>query len=283
MVDWGAGNYERTAAELEPVARAVVQAAALRRGDHVLDLACGTGNAALLAAACGARVVGVDAAPRLLDVARARARSLGVEVDFREGALLELPVDDGATDVVVSVFGLIFAHDPSRAMHEVARVLRVGGRVYLTAWIPAGPIDAMLTAMGRVLGRVTQAPPPQRFPWSDASSVQAIAREAGLSLQTTTTADLAIRDSSPEAYVAAGQEHPMALAVQPVLAAAGDGADAEARAAMIAVLRDANEDPDRFFVHSPYVVHELHAGRAESSARSTRPPPSRRPRGSPGQ
>ena len=94
------------------MAAAVVERAALLPGEVVIDLACGTGNAALLAAARGARVVGVDAAPRLLEVARERARASGAEVEFRESDLLDLPVADGAADVVVSVFGVIFASDP---------------------------------------------------------------------------------------------------------------------------------------------------------------------------
>lgn len=153
MVDWGAGNYERTAEELAPVAAAVVEMAALQPGEQVLDVACGTGNAALLAAARGARVVGIDGAPRLLEVARARARDQRVEVDFRHGDLLDLPVEDDLADVVLSVFGVIFAADPAQALRELARVTRANARIFLTAWIPAGPIDAMLTAMGRVLER----------------------------------------------------------------------------------------------------------------------------------
>jgi ubiquinone/menaquinone biosynthesis C-methylase UbiE len=104
VVDWDAGNYERTAAELEPVARSVVERAAPVQGERLLDLACGTGNAALLAAAAGARVVGVDSAPRLLEIARRRARSLDLTIDFREGDLLELPLEDDAVDVVVSIW-----------------------------------------------------------------------------------------------------------------------------------------------------------------------------------
>ncbi|MBV8945811.1 MAG: class I SAM-dependent methyltransferase [Solirubrobacterales bacterium] len=257
MVDWGAGNYERVAAELEPIALAVAERASLRRGDKVIDLACGTGNAALIAASRGARVVGVDAAPRLLDVARERARASGAEVDFREGDLLDLPVADGAADVVLSVFGVIFATDPAGALREVRRVVRSGGRVFLSAWVPAGPIDAMLATLGRILRRVAQAQPPERFPWSDGAAVDRLASEAGLTLESTVCAELAIRDSSPEAYVAAGQEHPMALAVRPALQAAS--AEIEVREAMTAVLREANEDPDGFLVHSPYVIHELHA------------------------
>jgi SAM-dependent methyltransferase len=255
MVDWNAGNYERTAAELDPVAEAVVKRAELRPGERVLDLACGTGNAALRAASREARVVGVDSASRLLGVARERAQALGLEVDFRPGNLLELPVDDAAADVVLSVFGLIFTPDPPRAVHEVARVARPGGRVYVTAWIPAGPIDAMLTAMGRVVGRVTQGPRRKRFPWSDSTAVDPLVREAGLSLQHTSKAELAIRDSSPAAYLAAGQDHPMALEARPLLERAG--AYEEAQDAMLDVLRDANEEPGGFLIHSPYAVHEL--------------------------
>jgi ubiquinone/menaquinone biosynthesis C-methylase UbiE len=74
-VDWGAGHYEQTAAELEPVAHELVERAALRAGERVLDLACGTGGVALRAAAQGAQVIGVDGASRLLGVARERATS----------------------------------------------------------------------------------------------------------------------------------------------------------------------------------------------------------------
>ncbi|HEX3689406.1 MAG TPA: methyltransferase domain-containing protein [Solirubrobacteraceae bacterium] len=259
MVDWDAGCYERTAAELEPVARAVVHAAAPRQDERVLDLACGTGNAALLAAAAsGARVLGVDAAPRLLSVARDRARSASLDVKFLQGDLLDLPVDDGGADVVLSVFGLIFAPDPERALKEVARAAAPGARVFISAWIPAGPINDMLAAMGQVMARVTQAPPSPRFAWSDAAAVGGVAREAGLELRGTTPAKLAIRDESPEAYVSGGQEHPVAIGVRKVLEQAD--VDAEVRGAMLAVLREANEDPAAFLVHSPYVVHELGVG-----------------------
>jgi SAM-dependent methyltransferase len=255
MVDWDAGSYERTAAELEPVAWAVVDVAQPRPGERVLDLACGTGNAALLAAQRGARVVGVDAAPRLLEVARERARSLDSAAEFREGDLGALPVPDGAADVVLSVFGLIFAGDRARAMKELARVSAPGARVFITAWIPAGPIHEMLAAMGRVLARVTEAPASPRFAWSDAAAVKALARDAGLTHQSTIEAQLAIRAGSPEAYADAGREHPMWLAFAPVLEQAG--ADAEASGAMLAVLNEANEDPGAFLIHSPYVIHEL--------------------------
>jgi SAM-dependent methyltransferase len=255
MVDWGAGRYETTAAELAPVAEAVVQHARISPGEEVVDVACGTGNAALLAAARGARVVGVDGAARLLEVARRRARTEAVAIDLREGDLLDLPVDDEAADVVLSVFGVIFAQDPAQALREIARVLRPEGRALISAWIPAGPIDAMLAAMGGIVARVTSRPPRRRFPWADAEAVGATAGEVGLRLDLTAWAELPIRAASAEAYIAAGEEHPMALAVRPVAEKAGVGD--EIRDAMTAVLREGNEDPDGFLVHSPYVVHEL--------------------------
>jgi SAM-dependent methyltransferase len=236
----------------------MTERAAVSATDEVIDVACGTGNAALLAAARGARVIGVDAAPRLLEVARERAQAQGVVLDLREGDLLALPVADSAADVVLSVFGVIFAEDPAGALREIARVLRPGGRAFLSAWVPSGPIDEMLGMLGRILGRVTQAPAPRRFAWSDPAAVGPLAADAGLALEATTSDRLEIRGTSPEAYVAAGQEHPMALAVRPAVEQAG--VEAELRQAMATVLRKANEDPDSFLVHSPYVVHELRAG-----------------------
>jgi len=265
MVDWGAGKYETTAVELEPVARAVVEQAALIAGEDVLDLACGTGNAALLAGALGAGVIGVDAAPRLLEVARTRAQTFGVDLEVREGDLLALPVNDASVDVVLSVFGVIFAADPAQALREIARVLRPGGRVLVSAWVAAGPIDAMLGAMGRIMSRVTNAPPMERFAWSDAITVGKLAAEAGLSLEATTPGELAIMATSPEAYVMAGQEHPMALAARQ--AVQQPEVETEVQQAMTAVLRAANEDTAAFLVHSPYVVHEL---RHHSGAKTAR-------------
>lgn len=255
MIDWGAGRYETTADELAPVSAVVVERAGIEADDVVVDVACGTGNAALLAAARGARVIGVDGAPRLLAVARERAAAAGVQVDLREGDLAALAVDDATADILLSVFGVIFANDPPAALREIARILRPGGRAFVTAWVPSGPISAMLAAAGRVTARVTSTPPPQRFPWADADAVAPVAAEVGLALVATEPAELAIHAASPEAYVDAGSEHPMALAMRPALERAGAGE--EARDAMVDVLRQANESESAFLVHSPYVVHEL--------------------------
>ena len=208
MVDWGKGRYEETAAELEPVAAAVVAMAAPRAGERVLDIACGTGNGALLAAARGADVVGVDAAPRLVGVAEERAAAAGLSLELLVGDALALPVADASFDVVISIFGVIFATDPARAIAEVARVLRPDGRAYVTAWVPAGPINEMLTVLGRAIGRATGgAPPPKRFAWSKTDSVRTIAEPCGLAVSTTRH-ELAIRAASPAAVRRLGQRAP---------------------------------------------------------------------------
>ncbi|MDQ3723834.1 MAG: class I SAM-dependent methyltransferase [Actinomycetota bacterium] len=254
MVDWGKGRYELTAAELAPVAEAVVAAAAPQPNDRVLDIACGTGNAALLAAARGAAVIGVDASERLVDVARGRASAVGVRAEFLVGDLLALPATDASVDIVLSVFGVIFAPDPARAVSEVARVLDAGGRAYASAWVPSGPILEMVCAFGRVMGEVTGAPPPERFDWSDSAAIAAIAGPSGLAVQTT-RGELEVRAPSPAAYVDAGREHPMAIDAWPLLERAG--VVAALREEMIEVLAAANEDPDGLLLHSPYVVHEM--------------------------
>jgi SAM-dependent methyltransferase len=265
MVDWGKGRYEETAAELEPVAAAVVALAVPRTGERVLDIACGTGNGALLAAAQGADVVGLDSAPRLVGVAQERAAAAGLALELLVGDALALPVEDASFDVVISIFGVIFAPDPGQAMAEVARVLRPGGRAYITAWVPAGPINDMLTVLGRAIGRATAgAPPaqPQRFPWSRTDSVRSIAAPCGLEVATTRH-ELEIRAASPAAYVDSGRDHPMALDSWPLLERAG--VLDTLREEMTGALAAHNEDAPRLLIRSPYVVHELRPAGASRS------------------
>jgi SAM-dependent methyltransferase len=265
MVDWGAGSYETTAGvELAPAAATVIEAAAITADERVIDVAAGTGNAALAAARRGARVVAIDDARRLLAITAERARTGGVELDVREGDLLALPADASSADVVVSVFGVIFAADPAAALREIRRVLRPGGRVLISAWVPDGPIDAMLTAIGPIIGRVTGRRPGPRFAWNDAAALTPVAAEAGLLLQTTTAYELAIRAASPEAYVELNQQHPVAAAVLPAIRRAGG--EGELREAQLSVLREANEEPGGFLVHSPYVIHRLGAASADTDA-----------------
>jgi SAM-dependent methyltransferase len=254
MVDWSAGQYERTAAELEPAGRLVVARAAIVPGERVLDVACGTGNAALIAAEAGARVTGLDGAPRLVEVARARAAENGVDAEFVVGDALDLPFDDGAFDAVVSVFGVIFAPDPARAIAEIVRVLAPGGRALLSAWLPDGPIHRMVGVLGRGLA-AAGGPSRPSFDWHDPAAVAALAAAHGATVAAE-DASLPILSGSPEAYFAVAEEHhPMSLAGRPLLESAGTYAALREEA--IGVLRAGNEDPAGFRVTSPYRVIRL--------------------------
>jgi SAM-dependent methyltransferase len=257
VVDWGNGRYERTAAELEPASQAVVALAAPQAGERVVDIACGTGNAALLAAARGADVVGIDASERLLGVARERATAACLSASFVIGDLSALPVADASSDVVLSVFGVIFAADPAAAVSEIARVLRPGARAYVSAWVPRGPIDAMVSLFGRTMTQITGASADARFPWSQTEAVTGLAAPHGLRVSTT-PAELEIRAPSATAYVDDGWEHPMVIGALALLQRAG--VVDRLRGEMIALLTDSSEDPHALLLHSPYVIHELHAG-----------------------
>ena len=175
---WGLGNYARMAFRLRPAAARVVEAAGVASGDAVLDVACGTGNAALAAAARGAGpVVGVDLEPALLDQARAAAP--GVPVDWRVGDATALPVADASFDVVVSAFGVMYAFDQPAAARELARVVKPGGRVALANWAPG----SFLPAMGAALAPFLPPPPPGGAPpprWGDEPSARALLSDAGL-------------------------------------------------------------------------------------------------------
>src|SRR5262249_26691848 len=126
--------YERVAEEFAPIHDRVVAALAPQPGERVLDVACGTGGVALRAARLGAEVVGLDLSAAQLAKARAAAAGEGLEIRFDEGDCQDMPCEDASFDVVVSVFGAVFATSHAAAASELARVCCPGGRLALTAW-----------------------------------------------------------------------------------------------------------------------------------------------------
>jgi ubiquinone/menaquinone biosynthesis C-methylase UbiE len=145
---WGAAAYERVAEEFAPIHDRVVAAVAPQPGERVLDVGCGTGGVALRAVRAGAEVTGLDLSAAQLDKARAAAEDEGLDIRFDEGDCQEMPYEDGSFDVVVSVFGAIFAESHARAAAELARVCSAGGRLALTAW----PYDGW-SIVGDLVGR----------------------------------------------------------------------------------------------------------------------------------
>jgi SAM-dependent methyltransferase len=151
---WGSADYGAVAARIVSMAELLVQAADLRAGDQVLDVAAGTGNAALAAARCGCDVTGVDYVPELLERGRERARAEGLDVSFVEGDAESLPYPDASFDAVLSCVGVMFTPDQELAAAELVRVCRPGGKIALANWTPTGFIGGMFRTVSK------HVPPP---------------------------------------------------------------------------------------------------------------------------
>ena len=152
---WSLGDFARAGAEQVLVGELLCRAIDIHPGQRVLDVAAGSGNAALAAARRSARVTATDFVPRLLQAAARRARAEGLELETREADAQSLPFPDGAFDVVLSTFGVMFAPDQARAAAELLRVCRPGGRIGLTAWTPA----SVMAATQAITARFAPFPP----------------------------------------------------------------------------------------------------------------------------
>ena len=252
-IDWGVGRYETTAAQLDPVAAALVQRAGVARGDRVVDVGCGTGNAALYAAERGALVTGVDPAERLLEVARERAVKRGVHATFVRGDAASIPLPSESADIVLSVFGVIFAPDPVAAVAEMVRVSASAGRILLTAWLPEGAISDCAGVFQRAVAEAIGLPPgPPPFAWHDRSALEGAFRQHGLSVAIEQD-EVALTAASAREYLdIQRRDHPISIAGGTVLQSRGPGEGLERRA--LDILEAANEDPRAFRVTSRYVV-----------------------------
>src|SRR5215217_4533686 len=149
---WASGDYPAVAERIDEVPpRDLLDRIDVRPGEDVLDVATGTGNVALRAAAAGANVVGLDLTPELFATAWRRMDEWGVAVDWVEGDAEELPFDDESFDAVLSVFGVQFAPRHQIVARELARVTRPGGRIGLVNWTPEGQIGELFKIMGAYL------------------------------------------------------------------------------------------------------------------------------------
>ncbi|WP_445149819.1 class I SAM-dependent methyltransferase [Baekduia sp. Peel2402] len=148
---WALGDYPEVAKRFVPVAEKLVAACDIGVGDHVLDVAAGNGNVAIVAAGTGARVTATDFAPKLLALGRERTASLGLDIRWEEADAEALPYPDATFDATTSAFGLMFAPRPEIAIAEAFRVTRPGGVVGLTAWTPDGFTGQITALMGEYL------------------------------------------------------------------------------------------------------------------------------------
>jgi ubiquinone/menaquinone biosynthesis C-methylase UbiE len=165
---WMAGDFDKIARVIEPGAMAFVKRLAPALGTRVLDVACGSGNASLPAARVGAIVTGLDLAPNLLEIARRRAHSERLRIKFDEGDAEQLPYRDASFDLVVTMFGAMFAPRPEAAAAELLRVCRPGGRIAMANWTPVGFV-------GRMFKTTAAHVPPPNIPspllWGDEAVV----------------------------------------------------------------------------------------------------------------
>ncbi len=151
---WASGDYAVIGRSLQIVGETLCEAVDVRGGEDVLDVAAGNGNASLAAARRWANVTASDYVPSLLAGTRRRAAADGLDLQIREADAENLPFGDESFDVVLSVFGAMFAPDQERTAAEMLRVCRRGGRVALANWTPEGFIGEMFRVVGR------HVPPP---------------------------------------------------------------------------------------------------------------------------
>ena len=154
MAAWASGDYAVVGITLQIVGEMLCEAVDLRSGERVLDVAGGNGNASLAAARRFAAVTSTDYVPALLERGRIRAEAEHLDIEFQPADAEALPFPDGAFDVVLSTFGVMFTPDQEKAAAEMARVCRPGGRIGLANWTPDGFIGQLFKLIGSFL------PPP---------------------------------------------------------------------------------------------------------------------------
>jgi ubiquinone/menaquinone biosynthesis C-methylase UbiE len=195
---WASGDFHAVATLIQPVADALCDATDLQAGWRVLDVATGSGNAAIAAARCGCEVVGIDYVPALLARGRRRAEAEGVEIELREGDAEAIPFAAGGFDAVLSVFGSMFAPDQSRAAEEILRVCKPGGRIGLATWTSDGFIGQMLKVVASHVPPAAGVASP--LMWGSKAYVSALFG-AGIQSMSCTERTFTFRFRSADAFV----------------------------------------------------------------------------------
>jgi len=166
---WMAGDYDRFSRHMERDARDFYDRLNVPPGTRLLDVACGSGQLALIAARDGIRVTGVDIASNQIKRARERARSEHLNVNFEEADAEDLPFDDESFDVVTSLIGAMFAPRPELVVRELLRVCCPGGTVAMANWTPQGFVGQMFRTMAKF---IAPSGMPSPLLWGDESTVR---------------------------------------------------------------------------------------------------------------
>lgn len=197
---WATGDYAQVARLIADVGELCVDRAGIEAGMDVLDVATGTGNAAIPAALLGAEVTGLDLTPELFATAHARADEAGVDVDWVEGDAEAMPFEDASFDRVLSTFGVQLAPRHRVTAAELVRVCRPGGRIVMCNWTP----DGMVGEVFRLMARYTPKPPSWVSPpalWGHGPHVRAIFAETSATIPSLEKRVVRIAAESPDAYV----------------------------------------------------------------------------------
>jgi ubiquinone/menaquinone biosynthesis C-methylase UbiE len=196
---WASGDYSVVASRIVLLSELLADSADLRAGSHVLDVACGNGNTTLAAARAGTHAVGVDYVPHLLEGARQRALTEGLDARFVLGDAEDLPAEDSSFDAVISALGVMFAPDHRRAADEIVRVARPGATVALASWRPTGLIGEVF----RTISSHVPAPPGLRSPmlWGTEEHLRELFGDVATSMRSAERT-LTFRHTSPEDFVA---------------------------------------------------------------------------------
>jgi ubiquinone/menaquinone biosynthesis C-methylase UbiE len=166
---WMAGDYDLFSRFMERDAEVFYRRLGVAPGSRLLDVGCGAGQLALIAARAGAKVTGCDISTNWLEKARERAAAEGLSVNFEEGDAEELPYADGQFDAVVSLIGAMFAPRPELVAAELKRVCRPGGTIAMANWTPGGFIGQMFKTIAR---HIAPNGMPSPVLWGDEGTVR---------------------------------------------------------------------------------------------------------------
>lgn len=204
---WATGDFPKVALDTIPsVGPALVAAAGVGPGQRVLDVAAGSGATSIPAAAAGADVVASDLTPELLAAGRARARSLGLALEWVEADAEDLPFEDASFDVVLSSFGAMFAPRHQVVADELVRVCRPGGTIAMANWTPGGWAGQFFATMAPFV-----PPPAPGFQppvlWGSEEHVRALFADRVSSLSTSVQIQVLDRFATPDDLVDYYREH----------------------------------------------------------------------------
>src|SRR5262249_38902998 len=166
---WTTGDYDRFSRYMEKDAEEFFRRLGVTPGTRLLDVGCGAGQLAMIAARAGAQVVGCDIAANWLEKARARAAAEGLEITFEEGDAESLPYADAQFDVVTSLIGAMFAPRPDLVAAELTRVCRPGGMIAMANWTPGGFVGQMFKTIAK---HIAPSGMPAPVLWGDEETVR---------------------------------------------------------------------------------------------------------------